>query len=243
MNFIQFFKKTLVLASISLILAGNVLWSIFVTSHLRSPINFSQSMVIQRASDAIQFNYDKHTPLSLDLRGGRTKKGGRRVVLKALQENNLVLQGKSYRLVFIDFKKPSEHTIDWKHFPVELQLVHKNEIDGRMAVVAIFLQQNSRHSVNKQPMLSRLLHVMGGQDARLEDINLMDLYPKDKSYFCYEGSLTVPPYTENVTWIVYQQPIDVAQGQLEQIAQMINGDNNQDVVMLEKDQLILTNSQ
>jgi len=232
-NFMQIFKKIGLLASIGFVLAGNLLWSLPDGLRLRSPINFSRSMMIERSLENVQFKYNSRTPLSLDLRGGRMVKGGRRVALKILQENNLVIQGKPFRLVFIDFKNPSEHAIEWKHFPVEVQLVHKNEIDQQIIVVVIFLQLNSRHPVDKHPMFSRLLHVLGGQDPRLEDINFMNLLPKSRSYFWYEGSLTVPPYTNNVTWIVYQQPIDVAQGQLDQIAKITDGKNNQDVVLPE----------
>lgn len=224
-------KKIRLLASISLLLVSNSLWAVSAEVPLRSPINFSRSMMIEHSLKGIQFKYGEHTPLLLSIGGRRMEKTGRRVVLRVLQENNLVMEGGRFRLMYIDFKKPSEHTIDGEHFPAEMQFVHKNEIDGQMVVVVIFLRQNLRHPTDKHPMLSRLLHVMDGQDSRLDDIELMNLFPQDKSYFWYEGSLTVPPYSNNVTWIVYQQPIDVSLGQLdEQIAKRIDGDNNQDVV-------------
>lgn len=59
------------------------------------------------------------------------------------------------------------------------------------------------------------------------DINL--LLPEDRTYWRFSGSLTTPPCSEGVTWIVLKQPMTLSAGQLEKFRHTIHPANNRPV--------------
>jgi carbonic anhydrase len=47
-----------------------------------------------------------------------------------------------------------------------------------------------------------------------------DLLPRQRGYYRYEGSLTTPPCSETVEWLVIGEPIEVAHGDIELFAKL-----------------------
>lgn len=121
----------------------------------------------------------------------------------------------------------SEHTVDGHMFPGELHLVHWNKdryssfaeaaaSEGGLAVLGVFLtvgQENAE--LNKISKLLPFIQHKGQAITIPEPVNPAALIPKNGSYFTYAGSLTTPPCYETVTWLVYQQPMQVSQAQLD----------------------------
>ena len=126
---------------------------------------------------------------------------------------------KRYELKQFHFHHPSEQTINGKHFPMELHLVHA-DADGNVAVVAVMLEEGSTNS---------LLHTLWGlapktagpekTDDNLQ-INAADLLPATRSYFTYAGSLTTPPCTEGVNWFVLEAPETISKKQVAAFAKI-----------------------
>jgi len=102
------------------------------------------------------------------------------------------------------------------HFPSE------HTINGRASVGEMhFLHESVDTSINKRIVLSVLFGIKDKPNERykdfircikyqyqLRDINFATLLPTDRSsYWTYEGSLTSNPYTENVKWIIYDNPV------------------------------------
>ena len=106
-----------------------------------------------------------------------------------------------YELVQIHFHAPSEHTIDGQHSPLEVHLVHKSA-DGELAVMGILVEEGE-HDVLWEPMIGALPDGPG-DDRHLEDLDLdmNELHPLPKRLFRYQGSLTTPPCSEGVEWII-----------------------------------------
>ncbi|KAM4721474.1 carbonic anhydrase 5A, mitochondrial [Rhinophrynus dorsalis] len=119
----------------------------------------------------------------------------------------------------------SEHTVDSKVYPAELHLVHWNcskfrtfeeaimEENG-LAVIGVFLKLGKHHE--KLQKLVDILPSVRYKDS-LTEFNYFDpscLLPSCSDYWTYSGSLTTPPLTESVTWIVMKKPIEVDHSQL-----------------------------
>ncbi|XP_018416062.1 PREDICTED: carbonic anhydrase 5A, mitochondrial isoform X2 [Nanorana parkeri] len=119
----------------------------------------------------------------------------------------------------------SEHTVDSKVFPAELHLVHWNcsryqsfeeaimEENG-LAVIGVFLKVGQHHS--KLQKLVDILPSVRYKDS-LTEFNYFDpscFLPSCNDYWTYAGSLTTPPLTESVTWIMMKKPIEVDHSQL-----------------------------
>ena len=60
-------------------------------------------------------------------------------------------------------------------------------------------------------------------------IDLNELLPKDRNYYTYMGSLTTPPCSEGVNWVVMEAPVAAAAAQLEAAATIIGHPNNRPV--------------
>lgn len=111
------------------------------------------------------------------------------------------------------FHSPSEHTIDGKSFAMEVHFVHADK-HGNLAVVGIMIDEGEEHPVLKQ--LWAFMPENPGE-TRQEPIGIEEtnLLPPTREFFAYSGSLTTPPCTEGVRWVVLKTPI---QASAEQIA-------------------------
>jgi carbonic anhydrase len=136
----------------------------------------------------------------------------------------LNVDGHEYRLAQFHFHAPSEHTIDGDHFPMEMNLVHKDD-QGALAVVAVMFEHG-----DPNPALAKLEEFFPTQPGRAErvdgmTVNASDLLPSSPAHYRYDGSLTTPPCTEGVKWFVMRQPVAVSEGQV-QLFNAIIDDNN-----------------
>lgn len=122
-------------------------------------------------------------------------------------ERNLVLELKQFH-----FHSPSEHTIDGQSFAMEIHFVHADK-DGKLAVVGVLIEEGEEH-----PVLSQLWAFMPENpgEASQEPIGIeeTDLLPPTRKYYAYGGSLTTPPCTEGVRWVVLKTPIHASARQI-----------------------------
>ncbi len=121
--------------------------------------------------------------------------------------------GEHFEFVQAHFHAPSEHTLDGKRFPLEAHFVHQSAA-GRLAVAAILLEEGA-HNAALDPIIGHLPSATG-ERRHLEDLELdMDaVQPLPERYFRYAGSLTTPPCTEGVKWVVAAQPRSLSAEQL-----------------------------
>lgn len=124
-------------------------------------------------------------------------------------------------LLQFHFHAPSEHTIDGKTYPIEAHLVHKGQ-DGKLAVIRVFMK-SGRENRFIQALWSNLPASEGENQVRGISINASALPPANKSYYNYPGSLTTPPCSEGVNWIVLKTPIEVSPEQIEAFKSIYNG--------------------
>ena len=122
-------------------------------------------------------------------------------------------RGTSFELKQFHFHSPSEHTVNSKHFAMEVHFVHADE-DGSLAVVGVLFEEGDAN-----PVLSKLWSFMpenpgesNQQPVGIEETNLL---PPTRDYFTYGGSLTTPPCSEGVTWIVLKSPIEASAEQID----------------------------
>ncbi|KAM6256466.1 receptor-type tyrosine-protein phosphatase gamma isoform 2-T3 [Porphyrio hochstetteri] len=122
----------------------------------------------------------------------------------------------------------SEHSINGKRFPVEMQIYFYNPddfdsfgtavLDNRViGAMAVFFQVSQRDN----PALDPIIHGLKGvvhheKETFLDPFVLRDLLPTSLgSYYRYAGSLTTPPCSEIVEWIVFRKPVPISYHQLE----------------------------
>jgi carbonic anhydrase len=169
----------------------------------QSPIDIRDGIRVDLAP--VQFDYRQS--------GFSVVDNGHTVQVNVAPGNSITVMGRRYDLVQFHFHKPSEERINGRQFDMVAHLVHK-DADGHLAVVAVLLQRGSA-----QPLVQAIwnnLPLEKGQELAAPDtIDLNQLLPQDKRYYTYMGSLTTPPCTEGVLWMVMKQPVQVSTDQID----------------------------
>ena len=117
--------------------------------------------------------------------------------------NSIDLAGVKYELLQFHFHTPSEHLVDGKHTPLEVHFVHKG--GDKLAVVGLFIDERGAANAALAPVFKQL-----GQPGDL-DVDLPAILPAKRQYFTYAGSLTTPPCSEGVTWLVMKERLHTSQ--------------------------------
>jgi carbonic anhydrase len=177
----------------------------------QSPINIEDGNTLQGPAEPIQFAY---LPSN-----GSVVNNGHTIQVDVQGDNSVTARGSNYRLLQLHFHTPSEEQINFKRFPMVAHLVHKN-IEGQLAVVAVLLQEGESNA-----MIDKVWTYMpldNGDRVRMPPglLDVNELLPKDQRYYQFMGSLTTPPCTEGVLWMVLKQPVSISKAQYKLFTQL-----------------------
>jgi len=174
----------------------------------QSPIDIRDGIRVDL--EPVQFDY-RPTPF-------RVVDNGHTVQVNVGPGNWIEVTGRRYELVQFHFHRPSEERINGRQFDMVAHLVHK-DLDGRLAVVAVLLDRGSAHAVVQSVWNNLPLEKREEVPAR-GTLNLADLLPAERAYFTYMGSLTTPPCSEGVLWMVMKQPVPISAEQIDVFARL-----------------------
>lgn len=125
-----------------------------------------------------------------------------------------------FDLVQFHFHTPGEHRIGGKRFPMEMHLVHRNA-RGELAVVAVLAAAGEPNLAAREIWA----HLPEATDTHVLNarvlINVRDLLPDERQHFRYAGSLTTPPCTEGVHWLVLLSPVTFSTEQIEMLSRIV----------------------
>jgi carbonic anhydrase len=153
-------------------------------------------------------------PLKVDYRpsGFNVVDNGHTVQVNVAPGNTIEVMGRRYELAQFHFHRPSEERINGRQYELSVHLVHRDP-EGRLAVIGVVLERGAAQPVVQQVWNSLPLEkqeTVPGATA----IDLNALLPQDRRYYTYMGSLTTPPCSEGVLWMVMQQPVPVSASQI-----------------------------
>lgn len=126
--------------------------------------------------------------------------------------SSMSVMGRQFELMQMHFHRPAEERINGKAYDMVIHLVHK-DMEDHLAVIAILLEKGSENPVI-QTLWNNLPLEVNQDLAPSVPIDLNQLLPENRSYWTYMGSLTTPPCTEDVLWIVFKQPVQISPEQL-----------------------------
>ena len=177
-------------------------YSICRDGKLQSPINLKWHK--PKAGGHMTISY-KATP-------ARVEDDGHTVRATLEPGSQIKFNGTIYDLMAIHFHTPSEHTLSGKSFPMEVHFVNQDQ-SGNVVVLASLLTEGKQN-----PIIAKIWGAIGGSPSPEGDssisFNPKDLLPAAQSHYEYSGSLTTPPCTENVKWIVFNNPVHASENQI-----------------------------
>lgn len=159
-------------------------------------------------------------PLGFDYRPGAFSvlDDGHTVRVDVAAGSTLAVGGRRYMLRQFHFHRPSEERLDGRGYPMSAHLVHA-DAEGRLAVVAVLIDSGKAHPVVQQVWNDLPLERHAPQSGA-GPLDPAALLPVDRRYATFMGSLTTPPCTEGVLWIVLRQPATVSPEQMSIFARL-----------------------
>lgn len=139
--------------------------------------------------------------------------------------NFMTIMSHRYELRQFHFHSPSEHTVDARYYPMEVHFVHQDE-DGNLLVIGLMFEEGKHNPVLDQLPTFRAAR---GEDPIGESFDYNEMVKGRDEYFIYNGSLTTPPCSEGVQWLVMKRPIVASAKQIEYLHDLVGFDNNRPI--------------
>lgn len=177
----------------------------------QSPINIQPGNTLLGPAEPLQINYTPST--------GSVVNNGHTIQVDVEGDNTLRVRNSSYRLLQFHFHHPSEETVDGKPSAMVAHLVHRN-LKGELAVLAVPLDPGEPNELIERVWTHMPLEVNDRVRLPTDWINLSALLPQDQRYYQFMGSLTTPPCTEGVLWMVLKTPQTLSPTQLRLFARL-----------------------
>jgi carbonic anhydrase len=177
----------------------------------QSPIAIEDSDTLKGPAEAIEFRYVPST--------GTVTNNGHTIEVQLSGENSLSVRGQTYKLVQFHFHHPAEERVNSRVYPMVAHLVHRND-GGQLAVLAVLLEEGAANPLIQKVWTHMPLDVKDSVPLPADLIHVGELLPRDQRYYQYMGSLTTPPCTEGVLWLILKQPVSISADQLRLFGQL-----------------------
>ncbi|WP_370476460.1 carbonic anhydrase [Tamlana flava] len=166
----------------------------------QSPIN-----IIHKDTDSSATKTDLkilYTPTTLI---SKVENNGHSIQFDFETGDSINYKNETFYLKQIHFHEPSEHRINGIIYPIEMHLVHLSKL-GKITVLGILGEEGDDSELFE--FFDSFLPIENGANKDIHhNIDLSSLFKGNNNFYSYNGSLTTPPCSENVNWVVFEQPI------------------------------------
>lgn len=193
-------------------------WSLCGSGTRQSPIDLANPEFVT-VPDWIGIRYQR-MPMNL-FNNGHT------VQFNAANGSTMTVKGEMWNLVQFHFHSPSEHTVDGRPYAMEAHFVHAKANDPRkLAVIGVLMERGLTDNDDLEEIFRVMPTARGGNYISGRTFNPRLLIPDSRASFRYFGSLTTPPCTEDVRWMVLSETIRVSPKQIRAYRLAISGRSN-----------------
>jgi carbonic anhydrase len=182
----------------------------------QSPIDLTG--FVEAELEPIAFNY---TGLATEILNN-----GHSIQANYAAGSTITVAGRTFELKQFHFHAPSENHIDGKSFPFEAHFVHVDK-DGKIAVIGVMYEIG-----DENPALAKLWKQMPekeGKVALASQVKAEELIPENRDYYRFNGSLTTPPCTEGVYWLMMKNYQTVSKEQVEKFSKAMGHPDNRPI--------------
>lgn len=191
------------------------------TGKSQTPINIVDTQT-KKTKHQVTFEYGNNTQDIVN--------NGHSVQVNVKDGSVLKFNNTSYELVQFHLHTPSENQINGVSYPLEVHLVHKNAA-GKLLVVGVLFKEGADNKVLAK--IAKSMPKAVNKPAKFQGFAVSDLLPENKAYYEFVGSLTTPPCSENVQWVVMKTQPEVSKKQISQFQAVLHS-NARDIQPLNK---------
>lgn len=186
----------------------------------------------QSPVDLGDFVEAKLAPLKLAYKAGAAEivNNGHTVQVNYAPGSTLKMNGRSFELKQFHFHAPSENHVSGKSFALEAHLVHA-DADGNLAVVAVMFNVGKANALLEK-LWAKMPAKAGDRAALPAGLSVTKLLPAKRGYYRFNGSLTTPPCSEGVWWLVMKKPMTASKAQVEKFSGTLGFANNRPIQSL-----------
>ncbi|WP_158782014.1 carbonic anhydrase [Pantoea sp. BAV 3049] len=168
----------------------------------------------------------KLPPLGLNFRTDTESivNNGHTIMVDVQDSDDFMLDNDRFELKQFHFHTPSENLIAGKSYPLEAHFVHANKA-GELTVVAVMFEEGAENEA-LNPLIAAIPAQLNHEVKMEKSIDLAKLFPADEHYYRFSGSLTTPPCTEGVRWLILKQPVTLSAQQLQAFQKALKHTNN-----------------
>ncbi len=187
----------------------------------QSPVNLTD--MIEGDLPPLELRYQRD--------GREIVNNGHTIQINYAPGSTLSVAGKAYELKQLHFHAPSENQIGGESFPMEAHFVHADAA-GNLAVLALMIEEGYENKALKNAW-SHMPEKAGENLALSKPFNASELLPSydddELEYYRFNGSLTTPPCSEGVVWMVLKETVQASADQIEKFAHIMHHPNNRPV--------------
>ena len=183
----------------------------------QSPINLTG--MIDGEVPEVEVNYE--------FGGNEILNNGHTIQINYAPGSTITVSGHTFELKQFHFHSPSENTIEGHSYQMEAHFVHADN-GGNLAVIAVMFEPGERN-VELEKAWAHMPENAGEQHSLPSMVDANAILPHDRDYYSFNGSLTTPPVSEGVRWLVMKHIDTASKAQLETFAHTIHHPNNRPV--------------
>ncbi len=183
----------------------------------QSPVNLTG--MIESELPPIAINYQSG--------GNEILNNGHNVGVNYKPGSTITVEGNEFELKQFHFHAPGENTIEGRSYPMEAHFVHTDK-EGRLAVISVMFKTGEKNA-ELEKAWAHMPEKAGEKNALPKSVDGDNLLPKDRDYYRFSGSLTTPPCSEGVLWLVMKNFDTASKEQIDKFAHTMHHPNNRPV--------------
>jgi len=189
-------------------------WSLCGAGLEQSPIDLVNPSLIELPPIEIDTPSDREVAVMNQEGVVDALDNGHTIQINTKSAEKMTVRDTTYHLAQFHFHAPSEHTVDGRHFPMEMHFVHRAE-DGGLAVVGVLVEEGAENT-SLAPLWGQLAQAPGTEaTVRIPPAFAEHLFSGESAgIFYYRGSLTTPPCSEGVSWYIRKAPTQLSREQI-----------------------------
>lgn len=168
-------------------------------------------------------------PISISYQAGGNEilNNGHTVQVNYAVGSSISVDGIRFDLKQFHFHAPSENHVNGKSYAMEAHLVHADKA-GNLAVVALMFTEGAENTA-LAGIWSLIPKNAGEANGLRPAFAAAQLLPSNRDYYRFNGSLTTPPCTEGVRWLVMKTPLSASREQVDAFSKVMHHPNNRPV--------------